>query len=291
MKLKVKSGFIVKSLNAAIDFNVEDNLNLFINEDRLVIYSTNLFFSLPIEEVADVDEGINIRVVNASMLKPVASLTSKTIGEFIDLDFTDDYIEVSSGISFQIMAERTQLEALPQSYYEEELLYQQPEVWKSLSKYLSKFSKDNFKGCFYVQSDALILPGEYQLSFMTGEFPDDKQAYNLKSTALNKLLKLGQDLALLPEGTLASSEEIIYKVCLPKADKLALIATNKDKLDALFEGADFPRLSILQPKIFKDFLKGARSDDKQYDLVSIETEESRIVLSLYKNKIHSNKFI
>ncbi len=288
MKVKVESGILVKVISCVLAFTNQDVVNFTKGEgDTLVVFNDQVYFSLPATYIQAPVEVNFIYHLNKSFLKPLSTLKAKVIEEDFIIDF--DTGEFISGLIFYVSFTRD-VGSPPEIPLPADLKYLPTDSTKTVSKYLGKFGKDNFKGAYLLCGDAIAIPGVYQTSYVPCEVEKDDAAYLLKSTNLNKLLKLGQDLSFLKGGRIVSSEEIKYSIKLPKAPKESAVSLSRDSFESIFT-EELPKLIISSPKLFKEFLKNTKSDDKQYDLCSLITEGSRIVLSFYTDKQTSNKFV
>lgn len=293
MNYIVDSGIFIKTLNALISFlDAKDELTITRVSSGLVIYRestsvTSAFFRIPV--VGGDEPNLTKYTVSIKDIKPISSLSASVVDSYTNLTFTNNVLVIDSNVKFEIpcKAETVQVES---GWGVGDLIYLETDTIKILSKFLNKLSKDNFKGSFMSSREGFVLPGLYHISCVPAPLQADTQPYSLKSVQLNKLLKLGQDLTILPQGRIASDEEITYLINLPKAPKEASLANKKHELDSIFT-EDLPFLTILEPKTFKTFLKNTKSDDKQYDLCSLRTEESRIVINFFRDKQPSNSFV
>jgi hypothetical protein len=205
----------------------------------------------------------------------------------------------NSNIQFEISTEKYE-ESPYLSPVFEQLDYTEPNLLKNLSLALNKSSKDNYKGCFgFYESGDLVLPGTHQITFVKRDaVTSSENFYNLTHTQLNKVLKIGEDLSLSEQGVLyINEEEISLYIQLPKmpnsfAEKTANTLRLLRKTEESF-GEGSPRFKITEPKKFKDFFKGAKSTDRQYDLCEIKTdvEQGRISISFFVDKQKSNLFV
>ena len=289
MIYRVNSGVFIKTLNALISFSdPKGNINFLRVDSGLVLYrGVSLFFRIPLLNEGEAClQGFTVAV---SDIKPVSTLTASVVEEEMTLEITGNYLSIKSNVAFEILASPTNVSPDTQFSIDEEIVYQDTEVIKTLSKYLSKFSKDNFKGCFICGESGFILPGNYHLTHIPATLQSSPQAYALKSSQLNKLTKLGQDISILSDGRIVSDDDTTFVVTLPKAPKESSIGNRKGDLDESFI-SELPSITILQPKVFKTFLKNTKSEDKQYDLCSLRTESERVVINFYRDKQASNSF-
>ena len=287
--VSINSGLFIKSISAFLAF-VDSKTEVIISQinSGIVLYrDTDLFFKLPTIESC---QALPTKfIVSAADLKPISTLKASIVEENINLTFSETHLLLESNITFNIPLRREEI-GTPNTWEVGELEYQNTEDIKVLSRYLGKFSKDNFKGCFLCGESGFIIPGLFHLSHIPTSVPTDYQTFSLKSAQLNKLVKLGQDLSFSTGGRISSNEDVAFFIKLGKAPKESLIATKLVELESSFTEA-LPTLKILEPKTFKTFLKNTKSEDKQYDLCSLRTEENRLVINFYKDKQQSNSFV
>lgn len=284
--ITVNSATIIKVLNAILSFVTKDEqVNFICHDDVLSIFSDNLRFDIPY-----IGEPIPAFAFNSLMLKSLSTLKASLVEEQMTLTYQEEgSVTFKSSIEFTIFSEPVLID-LPE--FQPHYNYVPSEHFKVLSKFLSKFSKDNFKGSLLLTPEGFVIPGEYHLTEV--KLPNlceiITDPFNLASIKLNKLLKLGQDIAISETGLIYSQGGIEYQVQLYPANQKAQIGNQIAGIRDLFT-EDFPILEIQQPKLFKDFIKNAKSGDRQYDLCRVQTEENRISLSFYKDKKPLNKFV
>ena len=223
-------------------------------------------------------------------LKGVSTLKASLVDDFLTItNLEDEEISFTSNIEFTLISNRVLVD--PPEFTVSESYIPSDDL-KILSKILGKFSKDNFKGTLLLTDRGFIIPGEYHITQLPlkGLKVEEEKPYSIKSVELNKLLKLGQDIAISGDGRLYSKGEIQYQVQLPPGNNKASIGSKVTEILDLYS-EDVPILEIQEPKLFKDFIKNTKSLDRQYDLCKIQTEETRISLSFYKDKKPLSKFI
>ena len=286
MVLKVKTSQLVKILSCITSLlNSDTIVNFVVEEERLCIYTESTIFFVPCEG------SLTSFSVELSKLRGISTLKASLVDEEFSISQEEDGLaRFGSKIDFAL---DTSSEVSDKPDLKEQEAYFDSEVIKVLSKVLSKFSKDNFKGNILFSDKGFLVSGEYHITLVEAEgFTDfSENTYRLTSIQINKILKLGQDICIDSEGSIYSKGEIEYQVQMPLGDKKGFIGKNLGKLASLYSEDNIPELIINNPKLFKDFVKNAKSMDKQYDLCRIQTEKNRISLSFYKDKKDSNKFI
>lgn len=283
--VKVESSSIIKTLNAVLALtSKEEVVNFRTYEGSLLIFTESLTFQ--IESEGEIKEFS----IDSLKLKGVSTLKASLVEEYMTISKDEmGLCTFASNMSFQIASQEVVAEPMA---LESGLEYIPSKQLKILSKFLGKFSKDNFSGTILAGKKGFLIPGEYHITEIECDCFNEEgdTAYAIKHTSLNKLLKLGQDLSISREGLVSSEGDINYKVQLPLGNKKALIALNIEKIRDLYSG-DSPVLKILEPKVFKDFIKNTKSSDTQYDLVRVRTEKERICLDFYRDKKPLSKFV
>jgi hypothetical protein len=296
--IKVESGKLVKILSCLLSFlDKEERLIFFYSSKYLYFFNEGR--TIWARLLADSDEeDSKYYQTDSSSFESIAKLSRSVADEFISITLGLPKCYFNSNIQFEISVEEHEESTFAPPVFEH-LDYTEPNLLKNLSLALNKSSKDNYKGCFgFYESGDLVLPGTHQITFVKrDDITSSENFYNLTHTQLNKVIKIGEDLSLSEQGVLCINEEgLSLYIQLPKmpnsfAEKTAVTLRQLRKVEDNFTLS--PRFKITEPKKFKDFFKGAKSTDRQYDLCEIKTdvEQSRISISFFVDKQKSNLFV
>ena len=294
--INIESGTLIKVLSCLLSLlNSEERVIFWHDEQSFYLVSKEKKFYAKIAITAHQES--KQYETNAGSFESLSKLSKSVAAETVDIELGSSSI-FSSNIQFEVPCELA--DNLPEFNVSipEEVEYTEPTLLKTLALALSKSSKDNNKGSFGFDNEAIYLPGSHQFSFLRAEGVESSdKLISLTHTQLNKIIRLGKDLVLTSQGEIILKEEdLVIFIDLPKTSinkKTSLVFNKLKDNDKKYIGSSLPKITITEPKKFKDFFKAAKATDRQYDLCElvVDKERQRLEISFFVDKKKSNLFV